>query len=354
MKNRLLILTLCLLPVLLAEGGQAMASEGRLRERLRERMADKMSEQADDNGEHEFSGVINAEANTCAEQNQKVEAIKKRGRMARLAEGPVPDLANVKYGSHPLQALDVFKARGGGVAAAPVIVMVHGGGWCVGDKSMKGVTANKVARWTAKGFVFVSVNYPMVMDGLDALAQADEIAQATAYIQQHTHEWGGDGRRVILMGHSAGAHLVSLVNADSSIRQRAGVKPLLGTVSLDSGAVDVPRQMPDVIPALTIRYREAFGTEEAIWVKASPHHQLDQSAAPWLGVCSTTRPDDPCGQAHSYAEKSRSLGVMADVLALPKGHGALNSELGQPGAYTDKVEKFMASLDPLVAARLGL
>ncbi|QQG35581.1 MAG: alpha/beta hydrolase [Micavibrio aeruginosavorus] len=360
MRTRALILSQFLLFfLLLVDSGQAMAAGERLRERMAERMGGRAGEngwaRSKESGDHEFSGIINAKPSTCAEQSRKVEAMKKRGRAARLTAGPTPDIADVKYGGDPLQALDVFRpvdVAGGGLA--PVIVMVHGGGWCVGDKSMKGVTANKVSRWTAKGFLFVSVNYPMVMDALDALDQADEIARATAYIQQHAHEWGGDGRRVILMGHSAGAHLVSLVNADAGIRQRAGVAPLLGTVSLDSGAIDVPRQMPDVVPALTIRYREAFGTDESVWIKASPHHQLGKTAAPWLGVCSTTRPDDPCGQAQSYAEKSRALGIPADVLALPKNHGALNSELGQPGSYTEKVEAFMASLDPVVAGLLGL
>lgn len=357
MKTKMLILSHFLLLFLLVDSGQAMAAGERLRERLRDRMAERAGdsgwERSEEYGDHEFSGIINAEPNTCAEQNQKISAMMKRGRMDRLGKGPAPDISNVKYGDHPLQALDVFQPEDPEKTPAPVIVMVHGGGWCIGDKTMKGVTANKVSRWTAKGFVFVSVNYPMVMDGLNALDQADEIARATAYIQQHAHEWGGDGRRVILMGHSAGAHLVSLVNADAEIRRRAGVGPLLGTVSLDSGAVDVPRQMPDVVPSLKIRYREAFSTDESIWIKASPFHQLGKTASPWLGVCSTTRPDDPCGQARSYAEKSRSFGVHAEVLALPKGHGALNKELGLSGNYTDSVEKFMASLDPLVAARLG-
>ena len=65
------------------------------------------------------------------------------------------------------------------------------------------------------------------------------------------------------MGHSAGAHLVSLVNADASIRRVNAVQPLLGVVSLDAGAIDVVRQMPNVYPFLEVRYREAFGDTES-------------------------------------------------------------------------------------------
>jgi len=44
------------------------------------------------------------------------------------------------------------------------------------------------------------------------------------------------------------------VNADARIRQASGMRPVLGTVSLDAGAIDVVRQMPNVYPFLKTRY----------------------------------------------------------------------------------------------------
>lgn len=316
---------------------------GPLRERLRERM---QSRAAGNDGMADFGGAM-----SCADWAKRVDRLETRaqGRNA----GPTPDHSDVAYGPAPLERLDVFvPKRATTSGGAPVIVMVHGGGWCVGDKAAAGMTANKVGRWVPRGFVFVSANYPMVNDGADARAQAGEIARATAYVQAHAAAWGGDPTKVILMGHSAGAHIVSLVNADAELRRAHGVQPLLGTVSLDAGAIDVVAQMPNVYPFLKERYREAFGDREAGWIAASPYHRLDRSAAPWLGVCSTTRKDDPCGQARAYATKSESLGVHAEVLPQPKGHGALNKELGEDGDYTRGVEIFMAGLDPSVAELL--
>ena len=199
---------------------------------------------------------------------------------------------------------------------------------------------------------FRTIAQPMVDDGADAYAQGGEIARATAFVQAHAAEWDADPAKVILMGHSAGAHLVSLVNADASLRRTYGVRPLLGTVSLDAGAIDVVKQMPNVYPFLKTRYREAFGETEAQWVVASPYHRLDRTAAPWLGVCSTQRKDDPCGQATAYAKKSEGLGLRAEVLPQPMGHGAINKDLGEDNAYTGDVEAFLARLDPTVAALL--
>ncbi len=319
---------------------------GPLRERLRDRMQQRAANDGmRDDGMREFGGAM-----SCADWAKRADRVVERSASRRT--GQPPDRADVAYGSAPRERLDVFLPAVSARGSAPVIVMVHGGGWCVGDKSMDSVTANKVARWTTRGFVFVSANYPMVNDGLDARAQGDEIAKATAFVQAHAAEWGGDPNKVILMGHSAGAHLVSLVNADGELRRRHGVRPLLGTVSLDAGAIDVVTQMPNVYPFLKARYREAFGDSEAQWIAASPYHRLGRDAAPWLGVCSTQRKDDPCSQARAYVAKSEGLGVRAAVLPQPMGHGALNNTLGEDNDYTREVEAFMAGLDPAVATRL--
>lgn len=334
---------------------------GPLRDRLRERMQETQAQRNDGSGTGSASaaeagdvsdlGGIGGNAMTCEEWSQKVSRLQKRSNGSNA--GPHPDLKDVAYGSQAQQKLDVFFPKNTGRGGmAPIILMVHGGGWCVGDKAGAQMTANKVARWASRGFVFVSINYPMVNDGSNAVVQANHVAKAAAFVQGKAREWGGDPARLILMGHSAGAHFVSLVNADARIRQNNGVGPLLGTVSLDAGAIDVVRQMPNVYPFLRVRYREAFGTAEADWIAASPYHTLDRTASPWLGVCSTTRKDDPCGQARAYAEKSNALGVKASVLPQRKKHGTINAELGAPGDYTREVEAFMASLDPVVAGLL--
>ena len=325
------------------------ASAQTLRERLRERLLER-AEQRDEGVPDDLADLGGGRELSCAQWAERVNRLQERA--VSRHPGPTPDLADLAYGDQALQRLDVYKSRHGGDTPAPVIVMVHGGGWCVGDKAVPSVTEHKVARWTPRGFVFVSVNYPMVAEGSDALAQARHIAQAVAYVQAHAPDWGGDPARVILMGHSAGAHLVSLVNASPALRSAAGVRPVLGTVSLDAGAIDVVKQMPQVYPFLKARYLEAFGSTEAGWIAASPLQQLGAGASPWLGVCSTQRKDHPCDQARDYQARSRALQIDASVLPQAKGHGAINKELGQPGAYTDAVERFMAGLDPTVAGLL--
>ena len=333
-----------------------LAHAGPLRDLIKERMQERQQateapgdDAADPEGLSDLGG--RGQAESCEQWARKVNRLDKFSRARHT--GPTPTQADIAYGSAPLEKLDVYQPpRTGSSQLAPVVVMVHGGGWCVGDKQATGVTENKVARWVPKGLLFVSVNYPMVSDGANALRQANHVAKAIAYVQAHARDWGGDPGKVVLMGHSAGAHLVSLVNADAQIRQANGVQPVLGTVSLDAGAMNVVTEMPVVYPFLKQRYLEAFGSNEAQWVTASPYHLLNKGAAPWLGVCSTQRKDDPCGQARAYADKSQGLGIRAAVLPQKKNHGAINKDLGEDERYTQAVEAFMATLDPGLATLL--
>lgn len=251
-------------------------------------------------------------------------------------------IEDVAYGSDPAQRMDVYVP--GGVTNAPVIFMVHGGGWRRGDKGMSGVVKNKVARWQPRGFVIVSANYRMIPDA-DPLAQADDLAHALAYAQREAPSWGGDPQKFILMGHSAGAHLVSLLNARPERAIELGARPWLGTVSLDSAGYDMVKIMESRHPRL---YDKAFGTDEQFWRDASPILVVSKDSKPLLAVCSTKRPDKPCVQAHNYAAKATSLLARVQVLEQPLSHGDINGELGKPGAYTDAVEQFMATLDPRV------
>lgn len=251
------------------------------------------------------------------------------------------------YGPDRNQVMDVYRLNKREATSAPVIFMVHGGGWRFGDKSARTVVENKLARWVPEGFVLISVNYPMLPDS-PVSEQANNIALALATAQQHAREWGGDPAKFILMGHSAGAHLVALLNADPERAFKRGARPWLGTVSLDSAAMNVVTIMNDRHFRL---YDVAFGKDPSVWKSLSPYYAITAQAFPWLNVCSTKR-DTSCSQSAALRKKSESLGVRGSVLQENLTHREINNDLGEPGAYTAAVEVFMASLDRDVAARL--
>lgn len=245
-------------------------------------------------------------------------------------------LRDIAYGPDPKQRYDVYLPAHP-QTNAPILLMVHGGGWRRGDKAMANVVNNKAAYWLNKGFVFVSVNNRLLPEA-DPLTQARDVARALASVQQQARQWSADPARVVLMGHSAGAHLVALLgSAPGSFLQQAGAQRPIGVVSLDSGALDIPALMAQ--PRVPQLYTDAFGSNPAFWRTVSPQQQLERSALPMLLVCSSTRhvPTSPCDEARKLSQQARSLGVPMQVLPEAMAHGEINAALGLPTAYTTAV-----------------
>lgn len=254
---------------------------------------------------------------------------------------PLPAGARVErdlsYGTDSQQRLDVYIPAQ--AKDAPILFMVHGGAWIIGDKGASGFVANKVARWLPKGYILVSSNYRMSRQP-NPLDQADDVARALAFVQAKASSWGGDPTHVLLLGHSAGAHLVSLLAADSRIVTANGGAAWLGTIVLDSAAFDLVEIMQGKHHRI---YDRAFGKDRSFWTEASPFHRLTTAPAPILVVCSTRR-DDACPQAQPFASKAIKLGGRVVILPVDMKHGEINKELGLPSDYTNTVESFMRSL----------
>ena len=251
----------------------------------------------------------------------------------------VQRLADVPYGADPRQRMDVYLPPAG-QARGPVLVMVHGGAWMFGHKAAAGLLENKLAHWVAqRGFVLVSLDYRMVPQATP-LEQARDVAHAVAAVQAAAPGWGADPARLVLMGHSAGAHLVALLAADPGYREGAGAAPWLGTIALDSAAYDVPQIMNGPHPAL---YDDAFGQDEVLQREASPTLVLSGTPEPVLLVCGSNRAA-ACPQADAFGAAVRAHGSTATVLPIDMSHGDIDSQVGVAGPLTSAVDDFLTSL----------
>jgi acetyl esterase/lipase len=218
--------------------------------------------------------------------------------------------------------------------------MVHGGGWTRGNKGLWRVVKNKVGYWVGKGYILVSTNYRMVPSA-DPVTQATDVAKALAFVQAHLKSWGGDPARIVLIGHSSGAHLVALLTSDPAIAARAGAAPWLATISLDSAAMNVEQIMRRRHLGL---YDQVFKNDPSYWREASPTLRLaGKPVAPMLAVCSSQRMDS-CPQAQAFAARAKQFGGRVEVLPVDLSHPQINAYLGTTGAYTNAVDAFLKSL----------
>jgi len=253
-------------------------------------------------------------------------------------------LSDISYGKDKDQTLDVYIPTD--AKDAPVIFMIHGGAWSGGDKADKSDVENKVAHWVTKGFIFISTNY-RTLPKIGPVGQAKDIETALLFSQQSVREWGGSPEKFILMGHSSGAHLVSLVSSNYSTVTENGIIPWLGTVSLDISGYDIVKKISPPKPSEF--YKEKFGKDPDYWKKASPFYALTDKIPPFLAICST-RNGDACIQAKNFLKKAKSLGSYGEFLATDLSHSEINSELGKGSCYTSNVDDFLKKLSPSIAS----
>jgi len=243
----------------------------------------------------------------------------------------------------------------------PVVVFVHGGGWRTGDKRIR--IADKVNLFTGAGYVFASVNYRLSPQTLSATPDPNrvmfpdhphDLGEALGWLDRNLAAYGGDPGRIALIGHSAGAHLVSLVATDPRYAEAYGVEPwqLIGAVPLDTGAFDVAARIAEVGPSGRLLYYNAFGTvaEDAAtgsWAQASPIAWADPGDPRQLMVTQAANP-------LRVAENRRMASALAQdpdgVFLAPYDHGGINDAVGDPGDTSGETEAIMAFLAEAIAA----
>jgi len=126
-------------------------------------------------------------------------------KRADTAAAVQPTLANVAYGAHERQVLDLYKAES--AAPTPVLFFIHGGGWVAGDKKGPG----SLRQCLEAGISVVSINYRYSWQAQLAGVQPPvawplrDAARALQFVRSKAAEWNIDKKRIGASGGSAGA-----------------------------------------------------------------------------------------------------------------------------------------------------
>lgn len=146
-----------------------------------------------------------------------------------------------------LQTLDVYAPAN--AKNLPVVFWIHGGGWQGGDKAE---VYSKPQVFNAKGFILVSTNYRL-LPNVDMATLTRDVAKAIRWVHDHIGEHGGDPKRLLIMGHSAGAQLAALLCTDERYLKEEGLSFAIikGCVPVDGDTYDIPA----MIEVAELRYR---------------------------------------------------------------------------------------------------
>jgi acetyl esterase/lipase len=149
-----------------------------------------------------------------------------------------------------------------GAKNLPVVFWIHGGGWQTGDRTNVQV----------KPQAFVDKGFRLRLDGLSPPDQRGmgtifrDIAKSVRWVHDHIAEHGGDPKRILVMGHSAGAQLAALICIDDRYLKAEGLSLAIikGCVPVDGDTYDVPAIIETVENAVA----RAWHADAQVW---APH-----------------------------------------------------------------------------------
>lgn len=179
-----------------------------------------------------------------------------------------------------LLSLDIYYLNHSKNSKNPIVIYVHGGVWAIGDKSNK--IDDKVNLFLNLNYTFVSINYRLSPSSKDLNENRvkfpihnQDVAKSIKYIYDNAEKYNSDNSKIILIGHSAGAHLVSLTatNEEFLLNENLSLEMISGVIALDTEGFNISSQIEEK----NILYLNAFGTNKTDLIKASPIFNVDSN-----------------------------------------------------------------------------
>jgi acetyl esterase/lipase len=259
-------------------------------------------------------------------------------------------LANAHYADNkdkldlylPERAADGARAPSG----LPVIVSFYGGALEAGDKNEQAFVGQ---RFAAAGIVTAVVNYRL-SPGVTHPAHIQDAAASFAWVKRHVAEYGGNPDQVFVIGHSAGAYLAALLATDErylaaqklSLRDIRGVVPVSAFYWVERAGV-----APD-------RDTRVWGTDEKVWVDASPAHHLHAGLPPMLILFAD---GDEAWRRRQNMEVAKAIGEAGNdnatvAMIQYRDHNSIWGRIGGEGdPVADRIIRFVRDTTATSAAR---
>jgi len=270
------------------------------------------------------------------------------------------------------ELLDAYLPAPRGGSKPPAVVLVHGGGWTTGNRSVLGPEAAQLA---ALGYAAFTIDYRLEddPDQIPWTDPVDDVQAAILYVSEHAQDFGFDRSRLGLLGASAGGWVVAMVATLGTLDDTTGKDPNaipgrrpvpIDVVLTWSGIFDLTTLQPDGSgtppgcagdPAcITVLTPQGFADLTDCSLQQCP--QTFAQASPVKHVSSTTTPlymfnsaEElvPVAQPEGMATALKGASVAHDVVVLA---GNLHAQEYAPEAWSRTVMFLGAALDPTSTA----
>ena len=227
--------------------------------------------------------------------------------------------------------IDLYRPEGVAVPTRTAVLVIHGGGWVMGHRSMMAPLASQLAD---KGFLAIAVEYRLVSEA-PWPAQLDDVVAAVRWTADNAERLGIDPDRIVVAGGSAGGQLAML--AAATLREKPRIAAVLSLFSASELSVGSQPEKGRFDATMLLG---PDASEEAVRA-VSPLHRISADFPPvfllhggadWL--------IDPLASLRLY-DKLVTLGVPADLHIVAGAHHEFVSEPGMTDAMTSLMALFL-------------
>lgn len=251
----------------------------------------------------------------------------------------------IAYGADPRQQLDVYRPANG-LKSKTAIVFLYGGSWKSGARQQYRFVGQTLA---SKGYLTVIPDYRLY-PAVRFPKFVDDAAAAIAWVHREIERYGGNPDRIVIAGHSAGAHSAALLVLDNHYLKSVGVpeRAIVGWIGLAG-----PYAFDPLKTASTKAVFENAPNPDA----TRPIKNVRPGAPPTLLIHGFNDFTVDIRNSLELAKSLRAQGVRTNFVTLEDtGHSGILLGLAKPFLADTQVVKpiteFIESLDREATARI--
>lgn len=200
-------------------------------------------------------------------------------------------LPDTPYGIRELH-VDIYRKNDN--KKYPALLMVHGGGWNSGDRTLQRPMAQQISKY---GYVTIPVEYRLRPEAIYPAALYD-LKAAVRWVRENAERYGIDTTRIAISGCSAGGHLATLVGMTNSSERHENKKlyadhssSVQAVINIDGCSTFIsPRNIAETkenirklggkLPINALWLGGSYDDKKDIWEDASPIVWVSDSSAP--------------------------------------------------------------------------
>ena len=223
------------------------------------------------------------------------------------------------YGPTPAEMLDLYAAA---KTDAPVAVFIHGGAWRSNNARDSAYGAETFVR---AGVHFAVLDFINVTEsGGDLTPMAAQVRRGIAWAATNAASFGGDPRRVYVIGHSSGAHLAGCALITDWEKDFGLPEDVVKGATLCSGIYDLK-------PARLSARSKYVTFTDAVEDSLSPQRHLDRIRCPVTLICGTLETPEFQRQTRDFAAALEAAGKPVKlIVAADYNHFEIGETLNNP------------------------